>query len=437
MAEHTASKPIWAYLKLFFGPAVLLTLLSFWVAYQFVDPAPPSELTIATGSESGAYYHVAQRYRDILARDDVTLHIRTTAGSTQNLSLLEAQEPTVEVAFVQGGIGDAEANPELVSLASLYFEPLWVFFQQHPSIVGLADLGQKRIAVGAQGSGTRPIALQLLQDNGIGDEQAELLPLGGQEAVDALVAGEVDAVFLVASPQSEAVQTLLTAEDIGLLNFRRADAYSRFHPYVSSVRLPEGAINLEANIPPQDVMLLAPTANLVANPTLHPALQDLLLFAAEEVHGRGGLFEERGQFPSSKYLDFPLSKEAARYFESGRPFLLRYLPFWAASLVDRLKVMLLPLVALLIPLGRLLPPIYRWQVRSRIYRWYKELLVINPKLQESLADAQCERYLQELERIEDEVAKLSVPLSYAQELYNLRVHIQLVRDQVQRAASKS
>ena len=466
MPKRLSSRSKWDSFKLLLGPAtgVVLTLLGFWIAYQFVDPAPPSEFTIATGSESGAYYHFAQRYRDILARDEITLHIRTTAGSQENVELLSAQEPSVEVAFVQGGIGDAEVTPDLDSVASLYFEPLWLFYRstaQEAELTQLRDVAGKRIAVGAEGSGTRIIALQLLHDNEIFEEQASLLPLieqeaiqvssdnkifeeqtsllplGGEEAVQGLLGGELDAVFFVSSPQSETIRELLLAPGIRVMSFRRAKAYMSFHPYLSSVSLPEGSIDFARNIPGEDVTLLAPTANLVANTQLHPTLNDLLLFAAAEVHGDRGLFEAREQFPSDEYLDFPLSKESKRYFKSGPPFLQRYLPFWAASLVDRLKVMLLPLVALLIPLGRLFPPLYRWQIRSRIYRWYKELLEVNPDPQEPMTKAERTGYHQELDRIEDEVAKVSVPLSYAQELYNLRLHIQLVRDQVEQAPTEA
>ena len=312
MPKRLTAPSQWDSFKLLLGPTacVVLTLLGFWIAYQFVDPAPPSEFTIATGSESGAYYRFAQRYRDILARDEITLHIRTTAGSQENLELLSAQEPSVEVAFVQGGIGDVEVTPDLDSVAGLYYEPVWLFYRStawEADPTRLRDVAGKRIAVGSKGSGTRIIALQLLRDNEIFEEQASLLPLvkdeavqvlsankifeeqasllplGGKEAVQGLLGGELDAAFFVSSPQSESIRELLLAPGIRVMSFRQARAYMSFHPYLSSVSLPEGSIDFARNIPAEDVTLLAPTASLVANTQLHPTLNDLLLLAAPHV----------------------------------------------------------------------------------------------------------------------------------------------------------
>ena len=303
-----------------------------------------------------------------------------------------------------------------MALASVYFEPLWVFHRRDVMLARLSDLRGKRIAIDQEGSGTRAIALQLLQDNAITAIQADVVSLGTQAAAGALRRGELDAMFVVASPQASVVRELLTAEDVALLHFHRAEAYTRLHHFLSSVRLPEGVVDLAQNIPSHPITLLAPTATLVAGPHFHPALVDRLLQAATQVHGRGGLFEQPGEFPSPRFVDFPLSAKAKRYFESGPPFLQRYLPFWAADLIDRLWVMLVPLVALLLPFIRILPPVYEWRVRSRIYRWYRELLAIRAEELGELSQTQYETYIRALDRIEDEVAKISVPLAYAGQL---------------------
>ena len=406
-----------------FGPAIIITLIGFVVVYQFVDPAPPKRIAIATGSPSGAYYPFGQQYREILARDGIILDVRSTAGSVENIKLLESPSDSVDVAFVQGGIGNPAASPDLASLGSLYFEPMWVFHPADMPLKFLSDLRRKRVAVGPEGSGTRAVALQLLADNAITAADAYILPIDGKEAVEALKQKEIDAAFFVASARSSLIQTLLKTSGISLMSFHRAEAYTRIHRFLSSVELPEGVIDLDLNIPSEDITLLAPAANLVARKDIHPALVDLLLQAASEVHGRGGLFEEMNQFPSQKYLDFPLQKDAARFFKHGPPFLQRYLPFWAATLIDRLKIMLLPLVTLLIPLLKIVPPGYRWRVRRKIFHWYRELQAVDLAVDEKDPDEKLDGHLAELRKIDEEVKQVTVPLSYAAELYALRIHI--------------
>lgn len=448
-----------------FGPAVLLTLAGFVVAYQFVEPAPPTHIVIGAGAPEGAYHAYAIRYSQILARHGVDLEVRSTAGSVENIRLLR-EEGGVQVALVQGGTtsenspgkesGNAPGNSPgktagkkagstpgnspgaapreegvpLVSLASLYFEPLWVFHRKEVRIESLRDLAGRRIALGPEESGTRAVALALLKENDVGQDTTTLLDLGGREAASALIAAEIDAAFFVASPTADVVKDLARAEGVDIMDFRRSDAYARVHRFLSSLRLPEGVLDFERNLPPVDKRLVAPTANLVAREDLHPALVDLLLQAATEVHGSGGIFERLEEFPSTLYLDFPLSADAARFFKYGPSFLQRYLPFWAATLIERTKVMLLPLIALLFPLFRVMPPAYRWRVRSRIYRWYRKLLALDLRVRAGRPSAEVERDLEELDALETDVKRQHVPLSYADELFTLRLHIDLVREKV-------
>lgn len=417
------------------APAIILALIGFIVAYQFVDPAPPKRIVLATGGADGAYYLYGQRYQKLLQRNGIELEVRTTAGSLENLSLLEADSNGVDVAFVQGGTGELARGEDLLGLASLYFEPLWVFYRADAPADDVSAFRGKRLAVGPEGSGTRSVAMRILDDNGISEASATLLPIGGRKAVDALTGGEADAVFLVASPESPSVRALVEDPAIRLLSFRRAAAYTRIHRFLSAVTLPEGVIDMSANVPAKDVVLLAPAATLVASPKLHPALVGLLLQAADEVHGGGGLFEKRGDFPSEKYLEFPLNPDARRYFRSGPPFLQRFLPFWVAIFIDRMLVMLLPLLALAFPLMRIMPPVLRWRIRSRIYRWYRELLAMDPAQRVEAVPARLQEYMAAIDRMEQEVAKVEVPLSYADQLYHLRLHIKLVRDKLEEAIS--
>jgi TRAP transporter TAXI family solute receptor len=411
-----------------YGPAALLVLVAFAVAFQFIKPAPPKHLTLAAGMPGGAYHAYAERYRAILAREGITVAILDTAGAVENLELLRTQR--AQVGFVQGGVAPASDTTDFTALGSLYFEPLWLFHRAGLSLDRLPALRGLRVAVGASGSGTRALTLELLADNGITGDNSRLLALGGTEAAAALAAGEVDAAFLVAAPTAPLVAELLQRPGVALASLERAEAYARRYRYLSNLTLPEGAVDLTRNIPPRAVRLLAPTAGLVASPALHPALVDLLLLAAREVHGQGGWFAAVGQFPSAEFLAFPLNQEAGRFYEHGPPLLQRYLPVWAASLVDRLKVMLLPLLVLLLPLLKVMPPIYSWRMRSRVYRWYRELDLVDAALRETPDAASRSRALAELDRIESDVRRVEVPLSFAGQLYHLREHIDLMRQRV-------
>jgi TRAP transporter TAXI family solute receptor len=411
-----------------FGPAIALTLIGFLIAWQFVNPAPPHTITIATGQADGAYYLFAERYRELLAEAAVTLEIRRTAGSLENLRLLEAGE--VDLAFFQGGSGISAAGGDITALGSLYYEPLWVFYR-HPEVARrLTDFQGRRLATGAEGSGTRELVRALLEDNRIDNPADKLQALGGKAAALALRQDTADAAFFVASPRSPLIQELLHDKTIRLMSFTRAAAYTDLNHALAAVTLPEGVIDLQANIPPQDVALLASTANLIARDDFHPALVSLLLQAATRVHRGGGLFEKPGEFPNERHVDFPLNEDARRFYRHGPPLLQRYLPFWTANLVDRMMIMLVPLLTILVPLVKVMPPTYRWQVRRKIYRWYHELHAIDIQHPDQASAAELAELLQRLNAIEEDVRKVRVPLSYSDELYNLRLHIGMLRNRL-------
>jgi len=415
--------PVKHQLKIY-GPAALMVIAAFVLAFQFIKPAPPDRVVMATGGVDGAYHAFATRYAEFLAREGITLELRPTAGTVENLALLRSGE--VSLAMVQGGVDDGDSAPQLLSLGSLYYEPLWLFYRKDVPLEQLRDLAGRRLAVGPEGSGTRALVRRLLRDNGVGE--SAWVDLGGQEALDALLSADVDAAFFVISAESDLVDRLLRHPDIALADFSRADAYTRRYRFLNSLELPEGVVDLAANIPHKTVRLLAPTANLVADSELHPAVIDLLLQAASEVHRSGGWFEGQDEFPMPGLLALPLSKDAERFYKHGPPFLQRYLPFWAASLVDRLKVMLLPLLVLLFPLLKVMPPIYTWRMRARVYRWYDELEQAEQRLAGGERDVAWVH--KELARIEAEVQQINVPLSFTDQLYHLRQHIDLVRREI-------
>jgi uncharacterized protein len=414
-----------------FAPAAVVAVIGFLIAYQFVRPAPPDTIVMSTGRKDGAYYLFAEKYRDILARNRVTLQIRMSAGSVENIKHLESGE--ADLGFVQGGAARPSSSDNLVSLGSMYYEPLWVFYRGNKRLNRLTDLAGKTIAVGAKGSGTRAVTVQLLKDNAVTESPTVLSPLDGGEAASALVRGDVDAAFFIASSQSPIVQQLLTTNGIDLMSFERAAAYGRIHHYLSRVILLQGVIDLERNIPRENMTLVAATANLVVRKDFHPALIDLILQAATAVHGAGDLLGNRGEFPSPIYLEFPLSEDAERFYRRGPSFLRRYLPFWGATFVDRMMVMLIPFIALLVPLIKVLPPTYRWRMQSRIYRWYKNVKAVDVRLRNEHAPEQLKELMAELDRIEDEANKISIPAAYADRLYTLRVHINFLRQKLVKA----
>ncbi len=408
-------------------PLSILVFVAFVVTYQYVDPAPPSSVRIATGPADGAYAAFGQQYKTALEKAGVSVELVETAGSVENLDLLAAKNGTVDAAFVQGGIGDPEKTPALMALASLYHEPMWVFVRGDPPAQSLAELDSYRVAIGPDGSGTRTIALKLLRENGIGSSATELWSIGGQEAANALLTGQIDAAIFVAAETSPAIQSLLKAPDIDLMSFERGEAYHRLFPFLSNVSLPQGILDLDKNLPRNDVTLLAPAAQLVANESLHPAISDLLLTTAGRIHGSATLFERAGTFPSTEFVHFPISADAKRYLENGPTFLHSVMPFWAATMSERLFILLLPLLTLLIPLLRVAPPTYRWQVRRKIYRWYADLMRIEDQLRRARTFGDRRESLEQLDELQAQIGRVNVPLSFTDDLFHLRHHVDFVK----------
>jgi len=399
------------------APALILVIAGFVFAYQFVGPAPPDRIVMATGSTSGAYHAFGQKYADRFRKEGIELVLKSTAGSVENLDLLKLADGGVPVAFLQGGIGTPDAEAEFRSLGSVYYEPLWVFVRGDEAPSQLTALAGKKIAVGGKGSGTRAIAYRLLVENGITDVSARLLDIGGPQAAQALKNGVVDAAVFVTSAKSGTVRDLLSAPGISVMSFERADAYIRRNRFLSKLTLPKGAVDLAKNLPTKDIVLLAPTATVVASPALHPVLVDLFLLVMTDAHRPGGLLEAPDEFPSPRYITYPLDPAAQRFYERGPPFLQRFMPFWAANLADRLKVMLLPLLTLLYPLFKILPPAYSWRMRSKVNRWYKELQALDDRVRDRSVSR--EEATEQLDRIEGSVEKVSVPAAFAcrQRLY--------------------
>ncbi len=411
--------------------AAVVVIAAFAVALHFVQPAPPGRIVMSTGRTDGDYHRYGLEYRKILAQQGVELELVSSEGALENIGRLMDPATRVDVAFFQSGTGFAANAPNVVSLGTLYYEPLWVFYRGAP-ITELHELHGKRIALGPEQSGTRPLALQLLAVNSAVLPPTELLPIPGEQAAGMLESGELDALFHVAPAESPLVQQLIATKGVRLLSFDRADAYIRRFPYLTRVTLPRGVFDLVGNVPPREVVLLSPTANLLARDSLHPALAYLLMRAASTLHGEGSLLSARGDFPALRDADFPYSEQAKRYYKSGPPLLQRYLPYWASVLVDRLWVMALPFLAVVVPLSRLLPQLYAWRVRSRLYRWYGRLKEIELELEDRRTTEELEGMLQRLDEIELAVSHIPMPLAYSENLYSFRGNIDLVRGRVRK-----
>ena len=416
-------------------PVLLVTAVAVFAALHVLRPAPPSSLTMAGGPPGSRFDTVAQRYRKILARNGITLKVVTTAGSLDNLQRMLAARPSVDVALVQTGTTAAADGDELTSLGSVFYEPLTIFYRSPAPMARLSQLRGLRVAVGPPGSGTRFLALALLKANEIeAGGPTQLLELEGEAARTALLHGQVDAVFLAGdSAGPETTRELLHAPGVRLFDFPQADAYVRRFHYLSKLEIPPGAFDLGENLPPAPTSLVAPTVELLAHPDLHPALSDLLIEAAIEVHGHAGLLQSAGEFPTPAVHDFPISADAARYYKSGKSFSYRYLPFWLASMLNRAVVVLVPVFLVLIPALRYLPAVYSWRIMRRINRGYGQLMALERQSLEDVSPKQRAKLLDRLAQIEKNVIGLKIPGSHADQLYVLREHVQFVRENLARS----
>jgi TRAP transporter TAXI family solute receptor len=417
------------------GLLTLIVVAGFMVTYQYVGAPPPKIIRIATGAKNGAYYAFAQQYALLLASDGIVLEVVPTAGSVENFDLLKKGK--VSLALVQGGSATDDDKERLQSLGSLFFEPVWVFTRTQKPIKRFSELKGNRVAVGAAGSGTYLLTMQLLSAAGITESNATLVRGDSAQAIVSLSQGTIGAAFFVASPSAPLIRGLVEEPRFQLLNFDRAPAYGRLFPFLTPVTLAEGVLNLERNVPSRDTTLVAVSANLAARRDLNASLIPALLDAITRVHQPAGVLERKRQFPSIDFIDLPLNEDARRYITNGPSFLFRWLPYGWAVLLDRLKILVLPFLALLIPLFRLAPPLYKWRIRSKIYRWYATVREIDSTVQKNATPGDAESLLNRLTELEREVASVSVPLSYTGELYNLRLHIGFLQEELEKRLAQS
>jgi hypothetical protein len=422
----------WRDLLIVAVPTLLVAVAAAAVAIKAMRFAPPNTISLASGPDGSGYRNQADKYKQILARYGITVQIIPSRGALDNLDKLANKAVKVDVAFVQGGLAEGRDLPHLVSLGSLYPQPLMVYCRSEKPIELLSQLKGKRLAIGPEGTGARVLAMKLLQANEMDKPPTVLLSLTGEEAAKELIAGKIDAAFLMGdSATPQVMRSLREVPGIELASLRQADGYLRKFRFLSKLTLPEGAMDLARDIPPRELALVGPTVELVARDSLHPALSDMLIRAAREIHGGPGMFRNAGEYPAPLARDFPISPDAERYYKSGEQFLYKRLPFWLASLVDRLLVIVLPLLVVIVPATRIAPAIYRWRVRSRIYRWYGALMAIEREMRikrtaDELTAARASVHAR-LDDIARAVAELKTPPSFGDQLYVLRDHVATVR----------
>ncbi len=408
-----------------YGPVLTIALIGFILALILMAPAPPQKIRFGAGAPGGAYRAYAERYQHLLGEEGVEVELVDTAGSIDNLRLLE--DGVIDVALVQGGLAGTGERERLRSVGGLFEEPFWVFVRESLPARDFGDLRDLRVSIGADGSGTRALSRRL--QNAYGGEWPERarLSLATREAEAALLAGEIDAAAFAASPDAAYIRSLMRAQGVRPLAFERAEAIARRAEGLSSVILLRGVVDIGADIPERDVPLLAAVAQLAVRKDIHPAIEALLLDSALTIHSERSLFSPAGRFPNAENTDLPVSRQVLRYYRDGPSFLRRYFPFAVANFLERAWVLAIPLLTLAFPLVRAAPPIYRWRVRRKIYVWYKDLRQLEEKGRALPPGVSRNGVQRELEKLQIEIGKLDVPLSYTDDLFRLRSHIEFVK----------
>jgi len=420
------------------GPVGAAILILTIVAFIYVDPAPPSHFTIATGDpDQSDLTQFAKEYQQLLKEDGVQLDIKATENPFENLRLLENDDAHVDAAFVPDGLGSTEKQPDVVSLGSLYYQPLWIFYRGSKPLTHISQLDGHKISVGQLKHGTNIIAKRLLRLNGIKiQDNPNLVNLDAASAAAALKKGEIEAAFFMLPPESPIIHDLFSDSSLHVFDNEQAEGIEKKNPSFHHLVLARGAIDLKNDKPDHDVDMLAVTTTLLVRDDLHPALQFLLLKAASQLHSDPGVFERRGEFPANKDDVFPLSSDAHQYYKSGGPFWQRFLPYWLAAWLDRFVFIVIPFLAIVLPLIRTVPKIYFWRLRQRVYKAYGELKYLETQIGENPTIKEYEDFLLRLDAIEARVNKIRVPKNFAEYIYSLRGHIQLVRDRLSSSVEK-
>ncbi|TXI96219.1 MAG: C4-dicarboxylate ABC transporter substrate-binding protein [Burkholderiaceae bacterium] len=418
-----------------FGPMSVLVLCLLAAVVYFVEPAPSKKIDFIGGQENSAYDHFARLYAKELAKNQIDVTVHHSQGSLQNMQEIRDADSVIDIGFVQSGSTnqeEAEARG-LISLGSLFYEPIWIFYRSKKELDSIAQFKGQRVNLGPDGYGVHKLFSQIIAVNNLADSDFELSQLENPTGTAAFLDGKVDVLIMSAASDSLLVQMLLQTPGVRLFDFAQAEAYTRRLPFLSHVVLPRGIVDIGKDLPARDYHLLAPTATLVAHESLHPALVSLFLQAAKKIHGNANWFSDQAEFPSDRYSEIPVAPQAEKFYRNGPPFLQRYLSFWMANFLERMWVVLLTFGALALPLSKVISPLYRWRIRSRVYRWYGQLRAVEMALDQvdhAQRDEVLSVQLRRLDEIEEKVNQISIPLAFADELYGLRSHINFVRQRL-------
>lgn len=406
-----------------------LLIILFGVLWILVPP-PPKSIEMATGFPTGLYYQFGERLKSELSKEGVDLKVRSTGGTIDNLALLNDPKSGVDFAMVQGGVANLEEYPKLVSIAGMFYEPIWVWYRDAAfksdggQLNILSQLKGRRVSIGNEGSGTLALSKDLLQAAGITENEIGAERLKPDEAMAKLAKGELDAVFIVAAAEAPILRKFYSIPGIRLMSFDQADAYTRNLTYLSKVTVPRGLLSIQHDQPRQDIRVMAATATLVAHENVSPALVSLLLGASYDILKSYSRLQKVGEFPSSAGLDFPLHVDAEIYLKDGPSFFHRHLPFWTAVWAGRFVKIVIPLLVILIPLFTYIPSAKNFFLRLKLAQVYEELKVIERNAQNP---ALKEKNFKDLEAIERRVGNIKVSMLDAKELYDLKGHVGEVR----------
>jgi TRAP-type uncharacterized transport system substrate-binding protein len=406
--------------------AIICLAGAVWLVVAYFNPAPPSTITIATGPKGGAYEFFAQQYREKLARAHVTLNIRITDGTSENLRLLADPKSDVQVAFVVGGASNSQQAPGLLSLGRVNYQVFWIFYRGTEVLDHLTQLKGKRIGVGPEGV----VTMHALAAAGVNSQSATLVPLTGSAAVEALNDGRLDAIFLALASESSIIQPLLRNPDVHLMSVAETDALTRLFPYLVRLVLPQGVIDLEHDIPPNDVNLIGTTNAVVVRENLHPEIIDLLAKTLVAVHGEPGIFQRAGEFPTQTDPEFPVADGAREFYKNGPSYLNKYLSYWTVSLIKKIIAVLLSCAVLLVPFSNFVPKLTNWVVRERMRHLYRQLRIIEANTQTDLTVSQLDALQSDLEKIDQSASNLGVPIRHSDLFFELKTHINLVRQRL-------
>ncbi|MEM1088318.1 MAG: TAXI family TRAP transporter solute-binding subunit [Pseudomonadota bacterium] len=415
------------------GPVAVIALIGVIIALRVIAPPPPKSISFAAGGADGYYFYLADQYREALAKHGIDVDVLETAGTGENYQLLLSGE--ADVALLQGGMAGSAERQQVLTLGGVFAEPFLIFVPRSSDADDFGDLRNARLSAGAENSGTRALTIDM--QSSWGGRWAEPLSLSGEAAVNALVAGEIDAAAFAASISTPYIAQLLNSPDVRVLAFSRANGLSMNFPALAPITLFEGVVSLDPNIPETDVALVAAIAQLGVEKDLHPALQAVLMEAADDIHQPGSALSKPGTFPNPRDIDLPLSAEADRYYRNGPTFLRRYFSFGMANFLERAWVFLIPLIAILIPLVQMAPPVYRWRTRRKIYVWYNDLHKLERRGIEAESAETRRQVLDEIQALQKETGQLNVPVSYNEELYQLRSHINFVEALIARQGLKA